>query len=128
MQRAAIEAELDACLATPEEAQAIESRIQAGDALGPELDPFLPWPDIADILDAGGDDASEGHVHDGLCGHGDGGGDGNDDEGAYGRWEPGSVMDVIGGAAELQVRGPGGGRERGRRAALASSSSSLTWC
>jgi G3E family GTPase len=71
--RKALLRDLDACLVTEEERAALEAAIEAevgggGDGvpasaaaaaaarvLGGE-DPFLPWPDIADIMDAGDDD------------------------------------------------------------------------
>ncbi|GIM03944.1 hypothetical protein Vretimale_8602, partial [Volvox reticuliferus] len=142
-------AALEDCLATPAEeaelkklavAAAAAAEIDAMDgAAGKKslrapcvLDPFLPWPDIQDIMDAGDDDdgaeeedddaeqeeeeeedeEEDEDVEDGVEEEAEGeeegekgeDGDENDDDGPVGRWEPGVVLeDISDGAAELQA-------------------------
>ncbi|KAG2438855.1 hypothetical protein HXX76_005395 [Chlamydomonas incerta] len=155
MKRPALEAALEACLATPEEERQLEAAAAAraaaarararrsgggsGLAAPDSLDPFLPWPDINDIMDAGGDDEDDEDDHDdhndehceelddeldeleeeyaeqaaarqghdaaaaaALEGEGEDEEEGEEgeEEGCF--WEPGVVMELAGGAAELQ--------------------------
>ncbi|EFJ42055.1 hypothetical protein VOLCADRAFT_97965 [Volvox carteri f. nagariensis] len=135
MLRDQLVAELEASLATPEEEEEIRkvAAVAAAAAAvattaascgaggggcrgGPQrppssLDPFLPWPDIRDIMDAGGDEEEEEEE-----GEDEEEQDGEEDEeegfeeeeeigddGPVGRWEPGVVLeDLTEGAAELQ--------------------------
>ncbi len=136
MHREALVAALDGCLvaegvvAGAKEVSELQRVVAAGRrqgeqgkpgaalwAWGPEelvrppcaLDPFLPWPDIKDIMDAGGEE-EEGVGEEGD--EGDEEEDGEEEEfedeeegeedSPAARWEPGSLLDVSGGAAELQ--------------------------
>jgi G3E family GTPase len=145
MDKEALLKALDACLLTDEEKEALEAAVEAeaqgGDAVSAEAaaaaaarvlggeDPFLPWPDIADIMDAGSDDDEDEdgeehdhHEHDaeGRCvvlagvaeedgeeeGDDEGGDDEEEEDGdalALAGWAPGQVLEVTEGASGAQA-------------------------
>jgi hypothetical protein len=72
--REAVTSALDACLVTDDEWAAATRDAEAGTTLRRSgADPFKPWPPLAALLSAAGDDSGEGHGHslDGV-GHGHG--------------------------------------------------------
>lgn len=107
MRRSQLVAELERCLATPEEEQLIRSEVDrqaaglSSSARTPP-DPFLPWPDIQDIMDAGEVDDNEVEEEE----EEDIEEEGTDEEadlGPAGRWQPGVMLeDISDGASELQ--------------------------
>ncbi|KAG2495666.1 hypothetical protein HYH03_006266 [Edaphochlamys debaryana] len=115
--REALAAALDACLATPAEEEALKEEAKAAAAAGVAArrrpsDPFLPWPDIQDILDADGEEEGDGEEEEAL--EMEGIEEGNEEEegeeeegeeeevGPAERWEEGQVLELSEGAPELR--------------------------